>query len=187
MKVNFVLAGLTIALIAVLYGLVPTRAETGETAKLHLVNFDEDNILQRPENLDNWVFLGTTMGMTYFDDEPDPTSPGLFSSILIAAEAYDHFNQTGTFADGTVFVKVVRETIRQDGGFFMGDELALEVHVKDRERFPKHGFNFYFFPAGAVEATAMPEDNICVACHVENAAFDNVFTQFYPRMRKRLQ
>ncbi len=187
MKAIFAVAGLAITMAVTAYGMAPTTAAAVKTVKLQLVKFGEDNALLRPEGLENWVFLGTTMGMTYFADEPDPTRPGLFSSVFIAPEAYEHFERMGTFADGTVFVKVVRETVGEEGGFFMGDELGIEVHVKDRQRFPKHGYNFYFFPAGVNEASAMPEDNACVACHAENAAYDNVFTQFYPKMHQRLQ
>lgn len=187
MKASFAVGAVAIALSLMAYGLTPTKARSMETTKLQLLKFGEDNTLLRPEGLERWVFLGTTMGMTYFDEQPDPSRPGLFSSIFIEPEAYEHFEQTGTFADGTAFVKIVRETMSEEGGFFMGDELGIEVHVKDRQRFPKHGYNFYFLPAGANEAAAMPEDNACVACHAENAAFDNVFTQYYPKMRKRLQ
>ena len=162
------------------------HSDATNSAKLDVALFGDDNELQRPENLDTWVFLGTTLGMTYTDDVPDPASPGLNSSVFIAPEAYRSFMNTGAFPDGTVFVKVVRETEASDGGFSMGEVLGIEAHVKDKARFPKHGFNFYFFPGEAKTASAFPEDNVCVACHMENAAFDNVFTQFYPSIRGKL-
>lgn len=156
-------------------------------AKLEVAVFDKDNGLKRPEGYEEWIFLGTTMGLTYFGDEPDPDDVGLFSSVYIEPQAYKVFQKTGEFPEGTVFAKVVRDTESVDDGYFMGGELALEIHVKDRERFPKHGFNFYFFSSQEEEyAMAMPEDNICVSCHLKEAEFDNTFTQFYPSIRAKL-
>ncbi|MEM9670780.1 MAG: cytochrome P460 family protein [Pseudomonadota bacterium] len=150
--------------------------------------YGENNALKRPENTESWVFLGTTMGMTYTDDEPAPGDPGLFSTVLMEPSAYQAFLDTGRFADGTVFAKIVRDTITSDGGFSMGRELGMEVHVKDETRFPKHGFNFYFFPADGDDfASALPNDNGCISCHQERAEFDDVFTQFYPTLRDKVR
>ncbi len=155
--------------------------------KLNVAVYNGENGMKRPQGIENWVFLGTTMGMTYFDEAPDPSDPGLFSTVFIEPSAYQEFLKTGEFVDGTVFAKVVRNTQSNGGGFFMGEELGIEVHVKDSVRFPKHGFNFYFFANGGPEYSfAMPEDNMCVECHTAEAAYDNVFTQFYPLMRKQV-
>lgn len=171
-----------LAVLSVFVGAWQASGQVGENGdKLDIANFGAENSLRLPENMDTWVFIGTTMGMTYFGDTPDPADPGLFSSVFIAPEAYEYYRRNGKFADGTVFMKSVRETRSSDGGFFMEEELGIEIHVKDKQRFPKYGFNFYFFPAGAEVAEAMPEDNVCVSCHQERAQFDNVFTQFYPK------
>lgn len=154
-------------------------------SKLTTAEFGPDNDLRRPENIESWVFLGATMGMTYVEGAGDPADPGLFSSVFMPPEAYEYFLENGEFADGTMFAKIVRETESSDGGFSMGEILGVEAHVKDRERFPKYGFNFYFFPGNEKIASAMPEDNACVACHMENALFDNVFTQFYPSLKEK--
>lgn len=153
---------------------------------IEAARFESDNALHRPTGYDDWVFLGASMGLTYFGNEPDPEDPGLFSSVYMAPEAYRSFMETGVFPDGTMFVKEVHDTVSADGGFSMGELLGLEVHIKDAARFPENGFNFYFFGGDAEIAPAMPEDNICVSCHQERAAHDNVFTQFYPKLRERL-
>lgn len=187
MKIKAILATVSIVSAAIGGTVFGSSAEETVPIKLQIAKFEDDNRLIWPENFESWVFLGTTMGMTYFDETPNPEDPGLMSSVYMAPEAYEHFEKYGEFADGTVFVKSVKETLTEGGGFFMGDELGIEVHVKDRERFPDYGYNFYFFPAGQKTAAAMPEDNICVSCHEEQAAFDNVFTQFYPPIRKKLE
>lgn len=186
MKLKAKIVSIGMASILVGFAIHPTTSNAQQSIKLEIAQFEDDNRLIWPANFESWVFLGTTMGMTYFDEEPDPADPGLMSSVFIEPEAYQYFETHGEFADGTMFVKSVKQTLSEGGGFFMGEELGIEVHVKDRERFPKHGYNFYFFPAGSETAAAMPEDNICVSCHQENAAFDNVFIQFYPSIRRKL-
>jgi cytochrome P460 len=68
-------------------------------------------------------------------------------------------------------------------GFFEGDFIAVEVALKDSERFPG-SWAYFNFGKGAKgsRAVAMPRQG-CQSCHVKNAADDNVFVQFYPTLR----
>ena len=155
--------------------------------KLDVATYDKEGGLKLPEGIESWVFAGSTIGMTYFGGQPDPEDPGLSSSVFVEPQAYRAFINTGEFPEGTIFAKVVRDTVLSEGGYSLGELLGTEIHVKDRNQFPKHGFNFYFYPAGEETAPKMPEDNGCVSCHQAKAAFDNTFTQFYPEIRERLK
>jgi hypothetical protein len=55
------------------------------------------------------------------------------------------------------------------------------VAVKDSERFDETWGYVSFGDAAA--ATPFPKER-CYDCHAEHAAVDNVFTQFYPILRR---
>jgi hypothetical protein len=67
-------------------------------------------------------------------------------------------------------------------GFVMGEHSTTEIHVIDRQKF-KDGFNFAVFGAGQPQAPILPDGNGCISCHKSDAAFQNVFAQFYPTIR----
>lgn len=154
--------------------------------KLENAIFNEKGNLKRPENIESWVFLGSSLGLTYSDAVRDPDKPGFFSSVFMEPNAYKLFMQTGKFADGTVFAKILYRSKLEDGGVSMGKPVYLEVHVKDRERFPETVSGFYAWaPNDPDFAEKFPVSMGCVACHQERAAYDDVFTQFYPTIRDR--
>ena len=70
-------------------------------------------------------------------------------------------------------------------GYFQGELAATEVAVKDSARF-QTGWAYFDFAGGSRlrETAASQPAERCHACHVKNAAHDNVFTQFYPPLRK---
>ena len=156
-------------------------------AMLDIAIIKEDGSIKRPENLDKWVFMGQTIGMTYSDDAPDIEDIGHTSTVLMEPRAYQIFLDTGEFPEGTMMVKIVRRTLSEGGGFFMGEEIGFEIHLKDKKRFPKNGSNFWFFMSTEDEyAFGLPEDNVCTACHIETAQYDTFFTQFYPTIRDKV-
>lgn len=188
MKSKILAAGLFFAAGMYAFSNAPEASSASDVMqKLSVAVYDEEGRLELPEGIEGWVFLGSTVGMTYFDEQPNPEDPGLSSTVYIEPQAYRSFTETGEFPDGTVFAKVVRDTIVSEGGYSLGEVLGTEIHVKDKNQFPTYGFNFFFYQAGEKYAPSMPEDNVCVSCHQENAAFDNVFTQFYPTIRDRLK
>ncbi len=161
-------------------------APQAQIGKLKGPIFDEKGNLKRPENIESWVFLGSSLGLTYSDAVRDPDKPGFFSSVFMEPNAYKLFMQTGKFADGTVFAKILYRSKLEDGGVSMGKPVYLEVHVKDRERFPETVSGFYAWaPNDPDFAEKFPVSMGCVACHQERAAYDDVFTQFYPTIRNR--
>lgn len=146
--------------------------------------FTSKGELVLPENLENWVFLGSSLGMGYSNVDFNPETPGNFQIVSMEPAAFEAFKRTGAFPDGAMFALSFYGAKSghsiNEAGFTM-DELRLtEIHLKDAERFPETGFNFYMFEPGKTRAPALPLPNDCVTCHMKDAEHDSVFTQFYP-------
>ena len=159
-----------------------------ETA-IDVARFDADGSLIVPENLDEWVFVGSSLGMGYSQDDFDPDSPGMFQIVRMEPEAYQVFKRTGRFVDGTMlslhFYGSQNEISINRAGFVMDSLHFAEIHYKDSKRFPD-GFNFYTFRANQVHAEEVPLPNDCVDCHKKDGAYDGVFVQFYPTIHEYL-
>jgi len=157
----------------------------------HPALFTENGEMKKPADLDEWVFLGSTLGQGYNPAIFDPDSPGMFQVVRMEPRAYLQFIDTGEFPDGAMFsldfYGIEQGASITKSGYTMGELMLTEIHLKDAERFPETGFNFYMFPPG--EETAEPLDlpNDCVTCHTKDGDYDGVFTQFYPAARQRLK
>src|SRR2546427_4068304 len=68
--------------------------------------FAGGNQLVRPEGYRQWVFVGSSLGMSYNDDGQAGGAPE-FHNVYIRPEAYRQFAETGTFPDQTVLVMEV--------------------------------------------------------------------------------
>ena len=68
-------------------------------------------------------------------------------------------------------------------GFFEGTRIAVEVAVKDRETFVD-GWAYFGFGDGSRKTAGAFPKSACFNCHAQHAATDNVFTQFYPVLRR---
>ena len=158
-------------------------------ADVQAARFDGQDRLLLPADLDEWVFLGTSLGMGYSQAEFDPASPGMFQVARIEPMAWRAFLETGRFVDGTMialhFYGSQNEISINRAGFVMDDLHFLEIHFKDSARFPD-GFNFYTFNPGDTAAEAAPLPNDCVDCHRRDGAYDSVFVQFYPPIQPHL-
>src|SRR5262245_49753937 len=178
--------GLAIALLAI----VPFAAMAQEPP-LAVARFDDNGALQLPEGLEKWVFMGASLGMGYNPKIAfDPDTPGNFQTVLMEPTAYAAFERTGTFPEGTMFAMLVHApatdvSINQNG-FVMGGSHGIEIHLKDKARFPDTGFNFFFFAPNETRAAALPVPNDCTTCHARDGAYDATFTQFYPTLRDRV-
>ncbi len=140
-----------------------------------------------PEGYREWVFVGSSLGMSY--NEPgQAAAKEQFHHVYIAPEAYRRYEQTGEFPAQTVLMMEVysagsRESINRQGRF-SGRFLRVEAAVKDVARFPERWRYFDFGgPRPRTTSTAFPKER-CWACHNEHGATDNVFTQFYPALRR---
>ena len=155
--------------------------------------FTEGGDLVRPEEWERWVMVGSSIGLSY--SEPRRArgpheAPGMFHNIYLQPWAYDYFMEYGEFAEGTMFALSIYAASRNAdparGGFYQGDRVpVIEMHVK-KAGIDSTGWGFFNFGDGAATTAKVPAQAACYSCHVTNAAFDNVFTQFYPLLRARL-
>ena len=179
---------ITTVILLSIFGVI-SLAKDADTDAVHAATFDDDGQLNRPANIDEWVFLGSSLGMGYSQENFDPDSPGMFQIVRMEPQAYSAFRKTGKFVEGTMFslhfFGSQNEVSINRAGFVMGNLHFMEIHYKDSERF-SNGFNFYTFDNDQNAAEAMPQPNECVTCHTKDGAYDGVFVQFYPTIHEHL-
>lgn len=171
-------------------------------------SYQQDGRLILPDGYEAWVFVGSNFGLAYNPDTPAMTAleiqraeQRLFHNIYIEPSAFAQFIKTGEFPDPTMFVmesytagSKAAGGILNDG-FFNEDRSRVEAAVKDSRRPGRSEADkiwaYYSFavdsggqPASA--ARAFP-DQSCHACHEMHAGHDNVWVQFYPKLRSRLK
>ena len=158
---------------------------------LGVAQYNANNELLYPANLDEWIQTGASLGGEYSDNAFDPQSPGNIGIVQMEPTAYRYFMEHDTYADGTMFLlsfyKGESKSEPQLPGFVQGDLLAQEIHVIDKARFTEgRGFFMFRTPASA-SSIKVADGSECVACHIEHADFDGTFSQFYPTIRAHLQ
>ena len=162
---------------------------TAAQARLDVAKFTESGELIRPDNLDRWVFLGASLGMSYNETQLDPGSPGRFHVVLMEPNAYEHFKAHGDYADGSMlllsFYATEQHVSIDRRGLVQGDLNDFEIHLIDHGKFAD-GRAFYPFGRESQKASAVPPGNPCTECHVSHGAFDGTFVQFYPAIRHRI-
>jgi len=149
--------------------------------------YTADGALVRPEAVDRWVVVGTSLGLGY----SDRTSGGgqMFHQVYLEPSAYEAARRTGRFPPGTMLALALAPAAARvppaRDGVFADRAAALKLAVKDPARFPGGWayFDFGAAPAGAT-ARALPPER-CASCHAEHGARDHVFVQFYPLLRDR--
>jgi hypothetical protein len=156
------------------------------TAKpLQIARLTPAGNLQKPADLQSWIFLGTSLGMGYNPGSFNAEHPGQFQVVLMEPNAYRHFVKHGSYAHGSMFLLSFYNTDRQarsinQNGFTQADLTNYEIHVIDPAR---EGHAFYMFDANDAEGELVPPGNACVRCHVDHGAFEGTFAQFYPTLR----
>jgi len=162
---------------------------SGEVPALNVAQFDERGRLLVPENFEEWIFLGSSLGMGYSQSDFDPDSPGMFQVVRMEPLAWQAFVETGKFLDGSMialhFYGSESKVSINRSGYVMDDLHFAEIHLKDSTRFPD-GFNFFNIENGQAVATAMDVPNECISCHTKDGAYDGVFVQFYPVIQPHL-
>ena len=163
----------------------PTDSEVAESPM-----YAEDGSLRRPDGFRNWVFVGASLGLSYSPHKSDDGNE-LFHNVYLDRQAYDHYAKTGEFPEQSMLaMSVYRQTSKAAGGLplqgsFEGEFVSLEVAVKDSQRF-EDGWAYFDFSGGYSQkdtARSFARDK-CFDCHAEHAADDNVFTQYYPMLRR---
>lgn len=187
--------GRVAALLAVSTGIlcfaIAALAQTTAPAEpIRLAQFTAAGKLQKPADLDSWVFLGTSLGMGYNPGSFNAAHPGQFQVVLMEPNAYRHFVKNRSYAPGSMFLLSFYDSDKQQrsinqNGFTQADLTNYEIHVIDPAKGDKadKGHVFYVFDAKDTQGSALPAGNACVRCHVEHGAFDGTFAQFYPTLR----
>jgi hypothetical protein len=182
------------ALIAVAAGaLAPGVAALGQdtpqsaTQALQIAQLTPKGKLQKPADLESWIFLGTSLGMGYNPGSFNADRPGQFQVVLMEPNAYRHFVKHGSYAPGSMFLLSFYNSDQQkrsinQNGFTQADLTNYEIHLIDPSR-GEDGRAFFVFDANATEGNPLPSGNNCVRCHVKHGAFEGTFAQFYPTLR----
>jgi hypothetical protein len=164
--------------------------------------YDNAGALIRPEGYREWIFVGSSLGLSYSKPNPDQVGPGIFHHIYIQPQAYKHYTETGTFPEKTMLVMENytagskedntakeltkdKEEFENLNGHFEDQRTGVEVALKDSERFEDSWAYFNFSTRAGLLAAAKPFPKAaCWDCHNAHAAVDNVFVQFYPILRE---
>jgi hypothetical protein len=182
---RFISAGVLAALLG---SAAAVAAEAEPAPALRVAKLDAAGHLQRPDDLDRWVFVGAGLGMNYDDSAFSVEHPGPFQIVLMEPSAYEYFKAHGRYADGTMFLLSFYSTDHAASidrrGYTPGSLAAFEIHLIDHARYPE-GRAFFNFGKDARQSTAAPPGNACVQCHVPKGAFDGTFSQFYPPLRAK--
>jgi hypothetical protein len=158
-----------------------------EAKPLDVAHFNSGGKLQKPVDLQSWVFLGTSLGMGYNPGSFNASQPGQFQVVQMEPSAYRYFVEHGHYAPGSMFLLAFYNSDRQQrsinqNGFTQADLTNYEIHVVDPRK-GADGRAFYLFGADDAEGNPVPEGNACVRCHVGHGAFEGTFAQFYPTIR----
>jgi len=139
----------------------------------------------RPEGHEDWVFVGSSIGLGYSEGSRQD-GPGNLQNVFMEPASFAEYERSGRFPEKTMLALVLHESRQKESiarqGYFSGELVALEMAVKDSERFPE-GWAYYSFGKDRAATAAKPRGE-CYPCHLEHGT-DNVFVQFYPRLRNR--
>jgi hypothetical protein len=160
--------------------------------------FDADGKLKRPEGYRHWVFVGAPL-------TPNGLNNGKagfpeYHHVYVEEKNLDVYLKTGSFPEGTVFVKELTRVLNPtspDGsrsepsgrGYFNGEYNGMDVTVKDSKRFAATNgwgfFNFGHHPLPYAEWAKEASAAECAACHQAYVAkTDMTWVQFYPILRE---
>jgi hypothetical protein len=136
-----------------------------------------------------WIFVGTPV--TPNDMNDGEASFPEFHNVYINPTAWKEWKNTGKFPEGTYIIKeltsVGTKQATSGNGYFQGEFTGLEASVKDTRRYPAEakGWGYYSFGHSypLARETAAREFVTCAQCHVNNAAEEMVFAQYYPALR----
>ncbi|MGA2908331.1 MAG: cytochrome P460 family protein [Terracidiphilus sp.] len=170
---------LAAASLLVLLRHVPVASAASEQAPAYAPNGD----MLPPANYREWIYLSSGIDMSY---SPNPAGMTMFDNVFVNPEAYRSFVATGAWPDKTVMVLEVRGaeskgSINQSGHYQSTDVMGVEVHVKDKARFPGN-WAFFAFDSPGKNGTLIPQGAPCYSCHVAHGAVDTTFVQFYPTL-----
>ncbi len=147
--------------------------------------FTARNELIRPEGYREWIFIGASLGLSYNEGTHQEQR---FHNLYLNRKAYQEYKQSGRFPEKSIIVMEVLTPASQvsinRNGQFEDQSLGIEAAVKDTSRF-REGWAYFSFtrPGQPATAPAFPKE-ACWDCHHAHGETDNVFTQFYPVLRR---
>lgn len=196
--------GAAVVLTAIALGVGMVDGAESGTEGMRIPQYTADGHLIRPTDFREWIFVGSSLGLSYFGAEPPDRDP-VFHHIYIQPEAYREYAESGTFPEKTMLImenysagtkesNTTAEILKDKKEFqnlhgqFEDQRVGLEVALKDSEHF-EDGWAYFMFGTGDTlreTAKAFPKAT-CWDCHNDHAADDNVFVQFYPVLREHLE
>ena len=179
------LAGLALAVAAA----AGAAAVAVRPEQLDIARLTADGKLQKPADLDRWVFLGTSLGMGYNPGSFNAARPGQFQVALMEPTAYRYFLEHGSYAPGSMFLLSFYDADTQERsinqhGFTQAELTNYEIHLIDPGNAEGHGF--YMFGPESSTGNPVAPGSACVRCHVQHGAFEGTFAQFYPAIRPHI-
>jgi hypothetical protein len=157
---------------------------------IDVAKFTSDGQLLRPPGMENWVFVGTALGMGYNEAQFNPARPGLFQVVQMEPTAFRYFMANGHIAPGSMmllsFYGADSRVSNNKTGYVQSALRGQEIHLFDPARKADSGHAFFGFEPDGNEGKPVPPGNECVRCHLEHGAFEGAFIQFYPAMRDRI-
>lgn len=170
--------------------------------------YDPAGNLLLPKGYESWTFVGSNLGLAYKSGitamtalEAQRAENQVFHNIYIDPAAYAAFTKTSKFPDPTILVMELYAAEAKDAGgvlnegVYNGNLVGVEAAVKDSHRptrpDSKENWAYYSFPLkvpGPPEPAAPAiADAKCYACHRLHAGHDNVWVQFYPKLKQWLR
>jgi hypothetical protein len=138
--------------------------------------FAEKDSLPLPEGYREWVFVGSSLGLRYDDNDEKQRPEELeYKNIYINPSAYRKYVKTGKFPQGTVLILEIAtaETKKEPGlrGSYQKEFVGLLAAAKDRERFGEEWAYFRFTDKdGKLVDKARPFPKAtCYDCHRQKA------------------
>ncbi len=159
--------------------------------------FTADGKLILPKGFRKWVFVGAPL-------TPNALNGGEanfpeFHHVYVEEQNLDVYLKTGSFPEGTVFIKELTRVLNPtfpDGsrtepsgrGYFNGELNGIDATVKDSKRFAKtNGWGFFTFghhPIPYAQTASESPISECAWCHIANVSkTDMTWVQFYPILR----
>jgi hypothetical protein len=172
------------AVAAALVGGLTAASLSQAQSRAPAATFTADGKMEFPKDYRTWVYLSSGMDMVY--TEGGGGGLHAFDNVFVDPAAYAAFQASGTWPNGTVLVLEIRgaeaHASIDKAGRSQGARMAVEVHVKDTERFKETGgWGFVGFN-GEQPGGVIPKAAACYACHQDHAAVDTTFVQFYPTL-----
>ena len=178
MNKYFVAAVAGIALVVVSIAVFNSRSVAAQATHSSVV-FDADGKMKLPTGYRRWVFVGAPVTPNALNN--GEASFPEFHHVYVEAKNLDAYLKTGSFPEGTVFVKELTRVLNPtfpDGsrtepsgrGFFNGEFNCIDLTIKDSKRFAKtNGWGFFTFGHHRLpyqETAAEAPATQCAGCHI---------------------